>query len=173
MLSSPVRGDEVIVSYSFASRRFTLHEPVLESTVKNATAQPIQLDLGKSYNGNFVVSFTGLGKVTAQSRGIRTPGFGASGQVRIEPGETYEKNLLVNHWFDFDSARTYEIEVRLGKAIETSGVDTSVRMATFHDTIKIAAEDSARLNKFAPRLQDKLKKPRLIRRPPMLHKHSA
>jgi len=63
--------------------------------------------------------------------------------------------------------------VRLGKAIETSGVDTSVRMATFHDTIKIAAEDSVRLNKFAPRLQDKLKKPRLIRRPPMLHKHSA
>ena len=142
-----IRGDEVTVTYSFASRKFTLHEPVvLQLKIMNATSQPIQLSLGKNYNENFIVSFIGPSGATVQPRQIREPGFGATGQVRIEPGETFKKNLLLNQWIEFDSPGKYEIEVRLAKAIENTQADPSVRMGSFHDTIEIAAEDSVRLN---------------------------
>jgi hypothetical protein len=152
-----VRGDEVTVTYSIASRNFTLHEPVvLQLKVRNATSQAFQLSLGKNYNENFIVSFIGPGGATAQSRRIQVPGFGASGQVRVEPGETFEKNLLLNQWIEFDSPGKYEIDVRLAKAIETTGADSSVRMGSFHDTIEIAAEDGMRLNEVCAALARQL-----------------
>jgi hypothetical protein len=143
--TSAATGGEVIVSYSLVSPKTALHEPViLQFEAKNATDQPIQLDLGKDHNENFIVSFSGPGGAKGQSLRLRRPGFAASGKLRIEPGETYKQDLVLNAWIEFARPGNYEIEVHLAKNVE-AGADTVIGMETFHTTVEIAAEDNERL----------------------------
>jgi hypothetical protein len=153
-----VATGEITVSYLVPSTAITLHEPIVwRFQVHNASPVPVQLDLGKNRNENFIVSYTGPQGESAQAR-LQKGGFGVAGMVSVAPGTTYQQDILLNQWVSFTQPGKYQIEIRLLTPPTTTQETSTVEARAFRTTIEILPPDSKHLREvcdaLAQRVQD-------------------
>lgn len=92
----------------------SLHEPViLRLLATNNSSDVANLGLGAGFIQGLLVTI-----ITPDGRPITRPPFEPSGitsfgKVRLEPGANYVHEFNMDRWYDFESAGTYEIRVKL------------------------------------------------------------
>lgn len=138
----------VDVHFQFEHETITLHQPVvLTLKVHNSLSKSISLDLGREMREflDFSVTTPG-GKVT---RGKKMPeemeeGMFGTGKTEVPPGENYIHEILLNQWFDFNSAGTYAVTASLTKDIEVRG-DGKIKPQSQTVRLVVGFGDTARL----------------------------
>lgn len=120
-VTSSVRPE---ISFDLVTPAITLHEPVLLLfRVHNTLKHVLKLRLGIDEKQFFQFSLVTPEGTRLDSTPLRTGGFfGGTGIVSVEAGDTYEKKLLLNEWFRFDSGGQYLLTVRLTTPIESAGI---------------------------------------------------
>lgn len=139
------------VPFSFTLRKpgVTLHEPVsIDLKVENRLSEKITLDLGVRREANFQFSVTKPDGTEVSPPRLEEGGFGRSGNIWIEPGDTFRQHVLVNKWYQFLEAGTYRIRLRLVDiALKTeSGVFLSNQVVSSPMVLQISPADPSRLS---------------------------
>lgn len=100
------------ISYR-APASLTLHEPVLvDFAVENASAEPVQFDLGDNRRALFVVKVEGPRGVLPDAV-VHDTGLMRRGLVTVKANERYTQQLLLNDWFAFQDPGQYDIQIQL------------------------------------------------------------
>lgn len=149
--------DEITASYLVPSAPITLHEPIVwRLQLHNASLVPIRIDLGKNYNENFIVSYTGPASEIAQTVRLPKGGFGVGGMISLAPDETYEQDMLLNQWVNFTQVGKYQIEIRLLLPPTTSQDTAAFEVRPFRATIEILPPDPKHLEEVCNALSQKV-----------------
>lgn len=122
-LGAPSDGQRLVVSFAPERLARSLHEPILlHFSAKNTFRVPITVDLGWNRVGNFRVSVVKPDGSTIHPVQLRRGGISRSATVSLEPGDTYQQDLLLNEWCQFEELGDYRLEIRLAGPIrEESG----------------------------------------------------
>jgi hypothetical protein len=138
----------VALSFDFPEQRLTLHEPViLTFKVTNNAPGAIKLFLGEDRKAGFSFTLMKPDGTTVKLPPYRPEGLSVSGDLSVQPGESYFQNLLLNEWYDFASLGTYELDARLVQPIlADSGVSYGGN-AGLSARIEITPRDELTLSK--------------------------
>jgi hypothetical protein len=120
--SGPARAAQpadVTVSYQ-APASLVLHEPVLvELTIENRSAEPVQVDLGFNRRERFAITIKGPRGVIPE-KVLTETGLGRRGLISVAANGRYQQQLLLNDWFPFEDAGQYAIEIQLRSRLTTA-----------------------------------------------------
>lgn len=142
-----------IVTFSLASAKFSLHEPVVvDFVVKNDSSEAITFDLGADEKENFQLSLTRPNSASSQSRRIIKGGFAILGKITIRPGQFYRKRLLINEWFDLPQIGAYTISVNLLAPIQSERGRVVAKGANFRATFEITSRNPIKLQELCASL---------------------
>lgn len=102
------------VTFSPANSVPTLHEPIyIDVTIRNHTAQTIQVDLGQNRKANFEFLIKTPSGDTVRPPRIIREGIGRVGRIPLTSGQTYQQRLLLNEWYQLPEPGDYDVEARL------------------------------------------------------------
>lgn len=111
----------------------TQHEPVvLYLVVRNQTSGRVFIDLGRNLVGNTRVTITPPGPQGSpitidESLPKGAGGLSVRGTMFIEPQRTFEHEIVLNRWADFDSVGAYRIQADfVGRLESTEGKPIAV-----------------------------------------------
>ncbi|HEX5411141.1 MAG TPA: hypothetical protein VFZ27_04700 [Terriglobia bacterium] len=108
-------------SFTLTRSAVTLHEPVyVRFTLRNTSAEVVQVDLGKNRRSSFQFSIRTPSGSWVRSLQVDEAGFGRRGMVKLDPGETYRQDLLVNLWYQFAKPGRYVVEVKVLGALRAA-----------------------------------------------------
>jgi hypothetical protein len=145
------------VSYSFAEGRPTLHEPVvLRVVVKNTLARPVEIDLGADRKAGFLFAIKPPGGTTIKLPPLVREGISRSGRLTLEPGQTYNQELVLNEWYEFPAVGKYELSARLVASAKTPEGESLSEPAEFRTTLTVGPEDAERLRQVAAGLAEQI-----------------
>jgi len=117
----PSLGAQVQVHFEVRDGVITLHEPVvLLFRVHNASAEEAVLNLGVAKTQFFHFSLITPQGTTLQNEPPYTEGFYPSGKVVVPAGGDYEQVLVLNQWFQLDSAGKYSLRAQMNGAASIS-----------------------------------------------------
>lgn len=104
-----------LVSYRLEKHAITQGEPVLVNvSLRNTSPQPLNVDFGGNGNENIRISIIKPDGQRVQRLPVgRREGITFSGQVHLEPKQSYAETLVLNEWFEFDKIGSYLIEMGL------------------------------------------------------------
>jgi hypothetical protein len=111
-------------SYTFKEDVITLHEPaVLIFKVHDGLEKPIELDMGANNVQSFEFTLTNPSGQTVQGRHQQSMGLSTTtGKLPIGPGEDFNLELVLNHWFELDATGKYLLTARLNTVIAVGGL---------------------------------------------------
>jgi len=88
-------------------------------TLSNRTDHQIVVDLGQDNEQVFVFTITSPdGKITRKQFEL-TEGLHRTGKETIEPLTTYRQELVINKWYSFEFAGTYEVSITMKAEVLT------------------------------------------------------
>ncbi len=141
-----------IITFSLASAKFSLHEPVvINFAVKNKFSEPITFDLGADRVENFQLNLTRPNGASNQARRI-IEGFAMTGKITIRPGQLYRQRLLINEWFDLSQIGAYAISIDLLTPIRSESGRVVAKGANFRATFEIIPRNPKRLQEICANL---------------------
>ena len=151
-ISMRQHGNE-IVTFSLASAKFSLHEPVaVDFVVKNDSSEAITFDLGADEKENFQLSLTRPNSASSQARRIIKEGFAIRGKITIRPGQLYRQRLLINEWFDLPQIGAHTISVNLLTPIQSEKGRVVAKGANFRATFEITSRNPIKLQEICASL---------------------
>jgi hypothetical protein len=107
-------ADATDISFSASANDVSFHEPVIARVqIINRENIPIEVNLGKDRETNFVVSFNGPNGQARKNIRLSWEGIGAGGAVTTASGATYQQSLLLNEWVPFDRTGKYHVTLAL------------------------------------------------------------
>jgi hypothetical protein len=161
--SNAKQQNRVDVQYEPKEAGFTLHAPVtMFFKVQNGSGVRVTLDLGIEKTDAFEFSLTTPEGRVVQSGPLHpTGGFFPSGTVVVEPGTTYEQELLLNRWFQFKTPGTYLLASRLTTDMHPSG-DASSPPRSQITRLLIRPRDPVQLEKVCAELADQVEAARSV-----------
>jgi hypothetical protein len=134
-----------IVTFSLASAKFSLHEPVIINfVVKNNFSETITFDLGSDRKESFQLNLTRPNGASSQARRI-IEGFAMTGKITLRPGQVYRQRLLINEWFDLSQIGAYAISVNLLTSIQSGNGRVVAKGANFRSTFEITSRNPKKL----------------------------
>lgn len=156
-LSTHAQVSTVKVSYKGPSK-VGLHEPIIvQFLLENWTAETIRFDLGFDRTRNFVVAVTRPDGAFVTTDAFPPPKLdegGRIGRITLAPAERYADELVLNQWFPFDSAGTYQVGIRLATEIQLA---TGANLDTRTDglvTLEVGPRDEGILRRICQELAD-------------------
>jgi HEAT repeats len=149
--------DNDIVTFSLASAKFSLHEPVaIDFAVKNNFSETITFDLGIDRKENFQLNLARPNGAGNQTRRIIKEGFAMGGEITLRPGQFYKQRLLINEWFDLSRIGAYTISVDLLTSIRSGNGRVVAEAANFRDTFEITPRNPKKLQGICASLLDQI-----------------
>jgi hypothetical protein len=147
-------GELVNMALTPESQVVSLGEPVSVTVeIKNATHHVVELDLGKNYRGNLLVTVSrpdgSVGRSAETSEGIYVPG-----KVALKPGGAYSDKLLLNEYESFDKTGIYKIGVSLKKEVTTD--PSAAPQGKLEAEVKVGPRDPERLTSVCSGLLGKI-----------------
>jgi hypothetical protein len=117
----------VTVSFVAKNPQSTLHEPVLVLlTIQNGSGQAIEIDLGLNRKANLEFTVTEPDGSVIRVPRLSSEGFGRIGRVKVEPGKSYEQELLLNEWYQFSRPGNYKVKGALVSPVKIAGAIATV-----------------------------------------------
>lgn len=124
-------SSEVSILFALRASRVSLHEPVfVHFTVHNYSPSPINLDLGPNAMSNFEFTIVDPQGANHHMGPLKPPPFSGRGTIHIKSGGSFERDLLVNRWYQFPIPGKYEIEPRLTSSIANKTINAARVMLT-------------------------------------------
>jgi hypothetical protein len=112
----------VNVSLVAKNPRPTLHEPVvLVLKIENRTNQPVAFDLGLNRKANLQFTVTEPDGSVIRVPRLSSEGFGRIGRLTLDPGKSYEQELLLNEWYQLARPGSYRIRCALTAPVKVAG----------------------------------------------------
>lgn len=151
--SSDADRQEVTVSYVLTTPTLSLHEPVLvDFSITNLGPAPVKANLGRGFNGNFVVVVTTPSGQTTDPLRVMQRGAAVLGVLSIRPGGNERGTLVLNEWYAFSETGTYRIGLELEGEFKTaSGAEVNA-LTTATIQVEVTATDPERLRLTAEKL---------------------
>jgi len=148
---------KISVSYSVASNKITLHEPVILSfTVRNDLERTIKFDLGFGRKEAFLITITQPDGAKIELPRFQPEGLGLIGRTQVRSKQIYTQNLLLNEWYEFKMLGKYEIAINLTNPMQTlegKNIETNTRYRT---SLEIYPRDGERLKQVCAALARKV-----------------
>lgn len=144
-------GSPLMIALRLEKSTYSLHEPVVATLeIYNRSAASMNLDLGKNAVGNLKVTVTD----PTGHQGMRTPppdlpdGLSFPGGITVAASSRYDKDLVLNDWYDFMQSGRYT--VRLDLLNQAASPNTAALSAT--SSLEVGPQDSAELRATCERL---------------------
>ena len=113
-------------------------------TITNGRPDPIEVDLGKDRKENFKIAITPPKGEKVYLPQLRKSGFGRTGNVTIQGGQSYLQNIVLNEWYNFAETSVYGIDVELAKPATAAGNIVGGQQS-FRTTLEIGPRDEEAL----------------------------
>lgn len=141
-----------IATFSLASAKFSLHEPiVIDFVVKNNFSEAITFDLGAGRKESFQFNLTRPNGERSQVQRL-IEGFAGGGKITVQPGQVYRQRLLINEWFDLSQIGNYAISVNLLTSIQSESGRVVAKGANFRAAFEITARNPKKLQEICASL---------------------
>lgn len=135
-----------IISYSLITSNVTLNEPVvIEMTIENTLATPINANLGADRKEGFRFTITRPDGVRSALPPLRREGMSRIGRLTLQPGDSHKQRLLLNEWVDFPTPGKYEITVQLANPIYAQNGLVVAKPHSFHATLEVTPREPEKL----------------------------
>jgi hypothetical protein len=135
-----------VVTFSLASARPSLHEPVIINfVVKNNFSETITFDLGVDRKESFKFNLTRPNGTSNQAQQGIKEGLAMPGEITLRPGQFYRQRLLINEWFDLSRIGKYAISVNLLAPIRSGNGRVVAKGANFRATFEITSRNPKKL----------------------------
>jgi len=151
--SNNAERQEVTVSYMVSIPTLSLYEPVLvDFRINNFGPAEVTANLGRGFNGNFVVVVTTPSGRTTDPLRVTHRGAAVLGRLSIPPSGDKGGTLVLNEWYDFNETGTYRIGIQLeGEFRAASGAEVDA-LTTATIQMEFTARDQERLRVTAEKL---------------------
>jgi len=147
----------VEISYFFASNPESLYEPVvLRFQVYNNLAQAITVDLGQDGTSNFKFFVVRPDGTQEQLRPPVKEGLTPVGIVKVGPGQTYTKEILLSNWLEFDRPGHYQISASLTDPIKDENGRIVPANSEGHINLELVPRDEKQLQTTCANLLKKI-----------------
>jgi hypothetical protein len=151
--SSDAERQELTVSYVLTTPTLSLHEPVLvDFSITNLGPAPVKANLGRGFNGYFVVTVTTPSGQTTDPLRLMQRGAAVLGVLSIPPGGNERGTLVLNEWYAFNEIGTYRIGLELEGEFKTAGGAEVNALTTATIQVEVTATDPERLRLTAEKL---------------------
>jgi len=148
----------VDITYSLATDRLNLHEPVtLSVNIHNNGPESITLSLGQDRKAGYLLLLTPPDGLQVKLRKPEHGGISIPGDVLIPSGETFTQTLVLNEWYDFRAPGEYRLDVRIVQPLLVGKAATQVRDDGFKGKLLIRPRDAARLTELCEHLAAQIK----------------
>lgn len=144
-------GSPLMIALQLEKSTYSLHEPVAATLeIYNRSTASMNLDLGKNAIGNLRVTVTDpTGHQEMRMPPQELPdGLSFPGGITLAASGRYDKDLVLNDWYDFMQSGRYT--VRLDLLNQAASLDAATLSAT--SSLEVGPQDSAELRATCERL---------------------